>query len=197
MRGFMTGLWFGLLSTCCAAQAQVPAQTQMKGAPQVRTPAGPGAASASVGASTATPQTPDENVPITDATSLGRALLNAGPDARVKLDGSSRDHVAIFGTDDENEQALMDQERALQTQQHQLRILEKMLTEKPAAADPYPPAMIPLNAGAPMTMPKLAPTPSGTQLDRNGSDTRRSVDDMQQRINGLRRAADDLSNRGR
>lgn len=160
MRGFMTGLWFGLLSTCCVAQAQA-------------------------------------QVPATDATSLGRALLNAGPDARVELDGSSRDHAAIFGTDDENEQALMDQERALQTQQHQLRILEKMLTERPAAADPYPPAMIPLNAGAPMTMPKLAPTPSGSQLDRSGSDTRRSVDDMQQRINGLRRAADDLSNRGR
>ena len=64
---------------------------------------------------------------------------------------------------------------------------ERLLTQKPAAADPYPPAMIPLNSGAPMNMAPLAPTPSGSQL---GGAAQRSVDQMQRRVNDLRRDAD-------
>lgn len=200
MRRFMTGLWLGLLSAGSVAQPQPQPQTpaQVQAQPQTtHADATPRAPSTAEAAPAATAATPAAAAPITDHASLGRALLNAGPDARVRLDGSSRDHAAIFGTADENEQALMDQERSLQTQRDQLRMLEKLLTERPAAADPHPPAMIPLNAGAPMNMPKLAPTPSGSQLDRTGSDTRRSVDEMQRRVNGLRRDADDLGNRGR
>jgi len=198
MRRFITGLWLGLLSASSVAQALPQAPPPAQAQPQTtNADATPRAPSPPETAPAATAATPAAAAPITDHASLGRALLNAGPDPRVRLDGSSRDHAAIFGTDDENEQALMDQERTLQTQRDQLRMLEKLLTEKPAAADPHPPAMIPLNAGAPMNMPKLAPTPSGSQLDRTGSDTRRSVDEMQRRVNGLRRDADDLGLRGR
>ena len=135
--------------------------------------------------------------PPTDATALGQQLLNAGPDPRVRLDGRSRDHAAIFGTDDEDEQALLDQERALQAQRDQLKVLERVLNAPPPAADPHPPAMIPLTSAGPMNMPRLLPTPSGSDLDRAGSDSRRSVDEMQRRVNGLRRDADVLRQGGR
>lgn len=149
------------------------------------------------GASAPVTGAPQPAMPATDPTAIGKAVLNAGPDPRVQLDGLSRDHAAIFGTQDEDEQALMDQERALQAQRDQLKVLERLLTERPAAVDPYPPAMIPLNADAPMHMPRLAPTPSGSQLDRSSGDTRRSVDEMQRRVNGLRRDADALRQGGR
>lgn len=135
---------------------------------------------------------PGQVQPASDPTAIGNAVLNAGPDPRVQLDGLSRDHAAIFGTDDENEQALLDQERALQAQRDQLKVLERVLNAKPSAADPNPPAMIPLNAGAPMNMPRLAPTPSGSELDKGNSASRRSVDEMQRRVNALRRDADTL-----
>jgi len=48
-----------------------------------------------------------------------------------------------------------------------------------------------------MAMPGLAPTLAGSQLDRGGTDTRRSLDEMQRRVEGLRREADALSRRGR
>ncbi|MFD4836212.1 hypothetical protein ACFWP0_01795 [Achromobacter sp. NPDC058515] len=155
-------------------------------------PIAPGSASPAPGA---TP--PPETAPATDPTAIGKSVLNAGPDPRVRLDGLSMDHAAIFGTDDENEQALLDQERALQAQRDQLHMLQRLLSGTPAAADPHPPAMIPLNPGAPMNMPRLAPAPSGSQLDRSNGDTRRSVDEMQRRVNGLRRDADTLRQSGR
>lgn len=130
--------------------------------------------------------------PPTDHTALGKALLNAGPDPRVQLDGQSRDHAAIFGTDDKDEQALLNQERAIQAQLDQLKVLERVLNAKPSALDPHPPAMIPLHPGAPMSMPRLAPAPSGSELDQGNSASRRSVDEMQRRVNGLRRDADTL-----
>ncbi|MNX80940.1 hypothetical protein D3C86_1126130 [compost metagenome] len=169
MRGFMKVARFGLLITSGLAIAHGTALAQGQGEPE----------------------------PASDPTAIGKAVLNAGPDPRVRLDGLSRDHAAIFGTEDESEQALMDQERALQVQREQLRVLERVLNGKPAAADPHPPAMIPLNTGAPMNMPRLAPTPSGSELDRGNSDTRRSVDEMQRRVNGLRRDADALGQSGR
>lgn len=132
-----------------------------------------------------------------DPTALGKQLLNAGPDPRVRLDGKSRDHAAIFGTDDEDEQALLDQERALQAQRDQLKVLERVLNAPPQGADPHPPAMIPLTSGRPVNMPQLLPTPSGSQLDQGRSETRRSVDEMQRRVNGLRRDADTLRQGGR
>ncbi|ADP19740.1 hypothetical protein AXYL_06447 [Achromobacter xylosoxidans A8] len=167
MRGFMNAARLGLLMACAwMAAPPLAAQTRQ------------------------------ESPPAQDPAALGRALLDAGPDARVRLDGLSRDHAAIFGTEDANEQALMDQERAIGERREQMRVLEKLLSEKPAA-DPHPPAMIPLNPGANMTMPSLAPTPSGSQLNRGSLDTRRSLDEMQQRVDGLRRDADALSQRGR
>ncbi|WP_313699761.1 hypothetical protein [Achromobacter sp.] len=132
-----------------------------------------------------------------DATTLGKQLLNAGPDPRVQLDGRSKDHAAIFGTDDEDEQGLLDQERALQAQRDQLKVLERVLNAPPPNADPHPPAMIPLTSGGQMTMPRLMPTPSGSQLDRASSQTQRSVDDMQRRVDELRRGADTLRQGGR
>ncbi|MFJ3462553.1 hypothetical protein [Achromobacter spanius] len=132
-----------------------------------------------------------------DATTLGKQLLNAGPDPRVQLDGRSRDHAAIFGTDDEDEQGLLDQERALQAQRDQLKVLERVLNAPPPNADPHPPAMIPLTSGGQMTTPPLAPTPSGSQLNRGGNQAQRSVDDMQRRVDELRRGADTLRQGGR
>ncbi|MGV8294363.1 hypothetical protein ACV36C_36535, partial [Pseudomonas aeruginosa] len=96
--------------------------------------------------------------------------------------------------DDEGEQAVLDNERALQAQRDQLQVLERLLTQKPAAVDPYPPAMIPLNNGAPMNMAPLAPTPSGSQL---GGAAQRSVDTMQRRVEDLRRDADTMRQGGR
>lgn len=183
MRGYTNVALWGLLIAMGAASSSAHAQTEDVQMPTLATQS---AATPEAAAATAT-----------DHTALGKALLNAGPDPRVRLDGLSRDHAAIFGTDDENEQALMDQERTLQTQRDQLQMLERLLNQKPAAADPHPPAMIPLNANAPMNMPKLAPTPSGSQLDRSNNDTRRSLDEMQRRVNGLRREADTLGQSGR
>ncbi|MGS1008331.1 hypothetical protein [Achromobacter anxifer] len=141
-------------------------------------------------------QTRPDSAPSQDPAVLGRALLDAGPDARVRLDGQSLEHAAMFGTEDANEQALLDQERVIAQRREQMRVLEKLLSEKPAA-DPHPPAMIPLKPGADMNMPSLAPAPSGSQLNRGTQDTRRSLDDMQRRVDGLRREADALSQRGR
>ncbi len=171
MRGFMNAARLGLLMAC-AWTAALPAVAQT--------------------AAQARPQ----SSPAQDPAALGRAVLEAGPDARVRLDGLSRDHAAIFGTEDANEQALMDQDRAIGERREQMRMLEKLFSEKPAA-DPHPPAMIPLKPGADMTMPSLAPTPSGSQLDRGSQDARRSLDDMQRRVDGLRREADALGQRGR
>ncbi|MFY2609974.1 hypothetical protein [Achromobacter ruhlandii] len=128
--------------------------------------------------------------PSADPAAIGRNVLNAGPDPRVRLDGLSLDHAAIFGTQDEDEQALLDNERALQAQQEQLRVLERLLTQKPAAADPFPPAMIPLTTGTPMNMAPLAPAPSGSQL--GGGEAQRSVDQMQRRVNEMRRGGEAL-----
>lgn len=161
MRGFMNAARLGLLMVC----AWVPVLPVVA-------------------------QTRQEPPPAQDPAALGQALLDAGPDARVRLDGPSRDHAAIFGTEDANEQALMDQERAITQRREQMRMLEKLLSEKPAA-DPHPPAMIPLRPGADMTMPSLAPAASSSQLNRG------SLDDMQRRVDALRREADALSQRGR
>ncbi|PJM66728.1 hypothetical protein CV751_28805 [Achromobacter ruhlandii] len=128
--------------------------------------------------------------PSADPAAIGRNVLNAGPDPRVRLDGLSLDHAAIFGTQDEDEQALLDNERALQAQQEQLRVLERLLTRKPAATDPFPPAMIPLTTGTPMNMAPLAPAPSGSQL--GGGEAQRSVDQMQRRVNEMRRGGEAL-----
>lgn len=128
--------------------------------------------------------------PSADPATIGRNVLTAGPEPRVRLDGLSRDHAAIFGTQDEDEQALLDNERALQAQQEQLHVLERLLTQNPSAADPYPPAMIPLNPGTPMNMAPLAPAPSGSQLD--GGEAQRSVDQMQRRVNEMRRGGETL-----
>ena len=172
MRGFMNAARFGLLMMACAWMAALPAAAQTA-APSGQQPA-----------------------PAQDPAALGRALLDAGPDARVRMDGLSRDHAAIFGTEDANEQALMDQDRAIGERREQMRMLEKLFSEKPAAGS-HPPTMIPLKPGADMTMPALTPTPSGSQLDRGAQDTRRSLDDMQRRVDGLRREADALGQRGR
>lgn len=185
-----------LAMTNAAAMAQ--AQTQSSAAPQSRVTE---PLSTSATPSTRGQALPDATVPTapaTDPSAIGHAVLNAGPDPRVKLDGLSRDHAAIFGTDDPDEQALLDQERALQAQREQLRVLERVLNSTPQGADPAPPAMIPLtSSGAPMNMPRLAPTPSGSQLDRAGGDTRQNVDEMQRRVNALRRDADTLRKGGR
>jgi hypothetical protein len=124
-----------------------------------------------------------------DPATVGSNVLNAGPDPRVQLDGLSRDHAAIFGTQDEDEQAVLNQERAVQTQQDQLRMLERLLTQKPAAANPSAAATIPLSkpTDAPMNMAPLAPTPSGSKL---GGEAQRSIDQMQKRVNDLRRGVD-------
>lgn len=126
----------------------------------------------------------------------GRNALTAGPEPRVLPANGSRDHAAIFGTGDEDELALAEQERALEAQREQLKLLERFLDSKPAYADPNPPAMIPLNAGSP-GMPRLAPAPAGSRLDGGGTGTQRSLDEMQRRVDGLRREADDLRQRVR
>lgn len=185
MRGFMNAALFGLSALVLFANMPRLAHAQdAQPAPAAARAISSGAAASAPSGAVAEPPK--------DATSFGRNVLNAGPDPRVRLDGLSRDHAAIFGTEDENEQALMDQERALQTQRDQLHMLERLLTGTPANTDPNPPAMIPLNPAAPMSMPRLAPTPSGSKLNQAGSDAQRSVDDMQGRVNALRRGADGL-----
>ncbi|MBB1598061.1 hypothetical protein [Achromobacter sp. UMC46] len=126
--------------------------------------------------------------PVDDARA-GKNVLNAGPEPRVKLPPGSRDHAAIFGTDDEGEQALSQQEQALQGQRDQLRLLERLLNQKPVDAATAPPAMMPLNSGS--TMRPLAPTPGGSQLDRG------KIDEMQRRVDSLRREADTLRQSGK
>ncbi|MEN5344643.1 hypothetical protein ABE599_13140 [Achromobacter mucicolens] len=156
-----------------------------------------GAAMAQERAAPVQPDLPRPSPSPTDATTLGQQLLNAGPDPRVELDGRSRDHAAIFGSDDPDERALLDQERALQAQRDQLKVLERVLNAPPPGADSHPPAMIPLTSGRPMNVPQLLPAPSGSQLDQQRSETRRSVDDMQRRVDGLRREADALRQGGK
>ncbi|EJO28630.1 hypothetical protein QWC_25753 [Achromobacter marplatensis] len=119
----------------------------------------------------------------------GKNVLNAGPEPRVKLPAGSPDHAAIFGTDNEDEQALASQEQALQAQRNQLMLLERLLNQKPVDAATAPPAMMPLNTGS--TMKPLAPTPAGSQLDRG------KIDEMQRRVDGLRREADTLRQSGK
>lgn len=180
---------------CCTAMAAGTAFAQDRVAPMPPDAATGVSSVASTGAQSAAAPGP---TPLpTDATTLGKQLLNAGPDPRVQLDGRSRDHAAIFGTEDEDEQGLLDQERALQAQRDQLKVLERVLNAPPPNADPHPPAMIPLSAGGQMTMPPLMPTPSGSHLDRTSSQTQRSVDDMQRRVDALRRGADTLGQSGR
>ncbi|NMK45736.1 hypothetical protein HG262_05815 [Achromobacter sp. Bel] len=124
-----------------------------------------------------------------DDSRAGKNVLNAGPEPRVKLPPGSRDHAAIFGSDDEGEQALASQEQALQGQRDQLRLLERLLNQKPVDAATAPPAMLPLNTGS--TMRPLAPTPGGSQLGHG------QVDEMQRRVDRMRREADILRNSGK
>lgn len=124
-----------------------------------------------------------------DDSRIGKNVLNAGPEPRVKPSPGSRDHAAIFGSDDEDEQALASQEQALEAQRNQFMMLERLLNQKPSSAGPAPPAMIPLNTGT--TMRPLQPSPSGSQLDRG------SIDDMQRRVDSLRRDAESLRQTGK
>lgn len=183
MRGFgkaiVCGGWIAMAAWAVEAGAQAADAGQGRPAAPVAVPA-----------ADVQSRPPGVVVPSTDHATIGRNVLNAGPDPRVRLDGLSLDHAAIFGTQDEGEQALMDNERALQAQQEQLHILERLLTQKPAAVDPFPPAMIPLTSGAPMNMAPLAPTPSGSQL--GGGEAQRSVDQMQRRVNEMRRGGEAL-----
>lgn len=203
---------------CLMAMAAGAAFAQERGAPMPSAAgAAPGASEAAIAGTFPAPMLPSSTAgvrgasategappaargstpPPTDATTLGKQLLNAGPDPRVQLDGRSKDHAAIFGTEDEDEQGLLDQERALQAQRGQLKVLERVLNAPPPNADPHPPAMIPLTPGGQMTMPPLMPTPSGSQLNRTSTQTQRSVDDMQRRVDELRRGADALRQSGR
>ncbi|MEN4917218.1 hypothetical protein ABE485_01015 [Achromobacter spanius] len=182
---------FAMANTAALAQDQAAATSRSQATePHV------GAAS-QPGNGVATPDAAATPAAASDPASIGHAVLNAGPDPRVNLDGLSRDHAAIFGSDDPDERALLDQERALQAQRDQLRVLERVLNATPQGRDPQPPAMIPLTSGAPMNMPRLAPTPSGSQLDQAGGNSRQSIDEMQRRVNALRRDADALRQGGR
>lgn len=183
MRAFRKAILFGWLIAAAlpAAVARVQSAESGQGRPAVP---------ATVPAVGTQARSPGVVVPSTDPAAIGRDVLNAGPDPRVRLDGLSRDHAAIFGTQDEDEQALLDNERALQAQQEQLHILERLLTQKPAAQDPFPPATIPLKPGTPMNMAPLAPTPSGSQL--SGGEAQRGVDQMQRRVNEMRRGGEAL-----
>ncbi|WAI84243.1 MULTISPECIES: hypothetical protein [Achromobacter] len=127
--------------------------------------------------------------PALDDARAGKNVLNAGPDPRVKPPPGSRDHGAIFGSDDEDEQALASQEQTLENQRNQLLLLEHLFTQKPAGAAAAAPAMMPLNTGS--TMRPLQPTPAGSQLDRG------KTDEMQRRVDSLRREADTLRQSGK
>lgn len=122
--------------------------------------------------------------PPADDPRAGKNVLNAGPEPRVLPAPGSRDYAAIFGSEDEDEQALAAQEQTLQEQRNQLLILERLFTQKPAGTTSAPPAMMPLNTGS--TMRPLAPTPAGSQI--NGG----KIDEMQRRVDSLRREADTL-----
>lgn len=145
-------------------------------------------------AAAATAQRADSGADVTAASPVddpraGKNVLNAGPEPRVKLPAGSSDHAAIFGADNEDEQALASQEQALQAQRNQLMLLERLLNQKPVDAAMAPPAMMPLNTGS--AMKPLAPTPAGSQLDRG------KIDEMQRRVDGLRREADTLRQSGK
>lgn len=146
-------------------------------------------AAAAVSAQAARPQAEVTAASPLDAPQAGKNVLNTGPEPRVKLPPGSREHAAIFGSDDPDEQALASQEQALQEQRNQLLLLERLFKQTPAGAAPAPPAMIPLNTGS--TMSPLTPTPSGSQLGRG------KVDEMQRRVDTLRREADTLRQSGK
>lgn len=181
MRGFRKAIVYGGWVAMGALAAGAQAADAERGGPAASVASAPVDAQAGL---------PGVVAPGTDPAAIGRNVLNAGPDPRVRLDGLSLDHAAIFGTRDEDEQALLDNERALQVQQEQLRVLERLLTQKPATADPFPPAMIPLTTGTPKNMAPLAPAPSGSQL--GGGEAQRSVDQMQRRVNEMRRGGEAL-----
>ncbi|MEN5166144.1 hypothetical protein [Achromobacter kerstersii] len=146
-------------------------------------------AAGTAAAQAVSPDTGGADSPQVDDPRAGKNVLNAGPEPRVKLPPGSRDHAAIFGSEDEDEQALASQEQALQEQKNQLLLLERLFTQKPAGATPTPPAMMLLNTGS--TMRPLAPTPGGSQLDRG------KMDEMQRRVDSLRREADTLRQSGK
>lgn len=170
VRAYVVGVVFGV-ALCATGVAAAQAVNPPTGAAQAVNP--------EAGASAASP---------VDATRFGKDILNAGPDPRVKFPPGSRDHAAIFGSEDEDEQALASQEQALQEQRNQLMLLERLFTQKPASSTPAPPAMMPLNSGS--TMRPLAPIPGGSQLDRG------KMDEMQRRVDTLRREADTLRQSG-
>ena len=143
----------------------------------------------SVAAQAVDPKAGIAPAPSHDDARAGKNVLNAGPEPRVKLPAGSRDHAAIFGSDDEDEQALASQEQTLENQRNQLLLLERLFTQKPAGTAATPPAMMPLNTGS--TMRPLQPTPGGSQLDRG------KIDEMQRRVDGLRREADTLRQSGK
>lgn len=142
------------------------------------------AAAQAVNAGQAAPSAPSP-----DDARTGKNVLNAGPEPRVKPPTGSRDHAAIFGSEDEDEQALASQEQTLENQRNQLLMLERLFTQKPAGAGTAPPAMMPLNSGS--TMRPLQPTPSGSQLDRG------KIDEMQRRVDGMRRDAESMRQGGK
>lgn len=124
----------------------------------------------------------------------GGNALTAGPDPRVRLPSGSRDHAAIFGTGDEDELALVEQERAVQEQRLRLQTLQRVFDQPPASRS-APSGMIPLDsrsADLPLpSMPRLAPTQAGTRGDGTAN-ARRQVDDMQRKVDGMLRNADAL-----
>ena len=112
----------------------------------------------------------------------GNNALTAGPDPRVQFPADSRDHAAIFGTQDEDELALAGQERAIDEQRMRLQALERLFNQTPGPRA-APAGTIPLSRSSadlpPPSMPKLAPA-AGSRLDGT-MDARRQVDAMQRR----------------
>ena len=90
----------------------------------------------------------------------GNNALTAGPDPRVQFPADSRDHAAIFGTQDEDELALAGQERAVDEQRMRLQALERLFNQTPGPRA-APAGTIPLSRSSadqpPPSMPKLAP----------------------------------------
>jgi len=99
MRGFMNAARIGLLIAGCGCGAASPLAGEAQQALSPTPAAGPtqsaaeapGPALTSARAPAADPRQTD--VPTADPAALGRALLNAGPDARVRLDGLSRESL--------------------------------------------------------------------------------------------------------
>ena len=125
----------------------------------------------------------------------GNNALTAGPDPRVQFPVDSRDHAAIFGTQDEDELALAGQERAIDEQRMRLQALERLFNQTPGPRA-APAGTIPLSRSSadlpPPSMPKLAPAPAGSRLDGT-MDARRQVDAMQRKVDGMLRNANTLS----